>query len=110
MKTISTPGSIEIIDPKNVLYIDSEKGQTRIHLIDQKVIITTIPFTDFDSSMYVTYYRIHTYCTINLSKLKRYHREGIAELQGEVKLPVSRRRRNSLISRLTYLVDNNLME
>ena len=106
MNIISTSEVIEIIDIDKIIYLEYHKGGTIIHLEKEIQSKSSIPFSHFDSDFNKLFFKINRLYIVNLTKIKRYHRDGHIELLSGHLLPISRRRRNPFLSRLTYVAQN----
>mgnify|MGYP000270938701 CR=1 FL=1 len=85
----------KIIDPRQILLIESDNSYSEISLVNDKKLVVTRSIKEFDELLSNRYFfRIHNKYIVNLTCIESFSLEegGIVILKNGISLPVSRRR------------------
>lgn len=93
---------IVFIDPDDILYCESDGNYCKIILQDGKDLFLTQKLKYVSELMPPhQFYRVHNSFLINLHRVKEFHKnEGYIILDNNMKIPVSRQKRNEVLDRL----------
>lgn len=94
--------SIQIINFKELMYCVSDKGYTTFHLKDGKSHIASKPLKYFENKIPDSmFFRTHQSYFVNLSCIQKYDKNGYVILNSGTKIPVSIRKKEDFLMRLT---------
>lgn len=106
---VPTYHTIELIDPKDILYINIVNGKTVIHLLNAQLIITQKAITTFELKLQgLGFLTIHRSIIINTAYIERIIRPYNVELKGKVVLPVSRRKKQNLYNNIIQMEEQRI--
>lgn len=93
---------IIFIDPDDIIYCESDGNYCKVILADQRELFLTQKLKQVSELLPANlFYRVHNSYLINLSKVKEFHKnEGYIVLENDIKIPVSRQKRNEVLGRL----------
>ena len=98
---LSLQDTFQLIDLKELMYCESDKGYTTFHLCNGKKYLASKPLKEFETRLSGPYFtRPHQSFIVNLSYVDRYDRSGTIHLKNGIKIPVSSRKRDGFITRL----------
>lgn len=101
---LSTSSGIEIIHQSDILYLEADGTYCKVYTSEGKVIMSSKGLKELESRLPTSqFFRIHLSYLINLNHLRNYLKEdgGSVILSNGQSLPVSRRRKASLIEVLS---------
>ncbi|XLS29443.1 LytR/AlgR family response regulator transcription factor [Flavobacteriaceae bacterium M23B6Z8] len=100
-RKISIPieGRIVFIDPKNIVYCESDGNYTTIHMQDKSKLLVSKKIKEVSQKLEKDhFFRIHNSYVINMSKVVEFFRnENYVILENNIKLPVSRQKKSSFL-------------
>ncbi|HXD93351.1 MAG TPA: LytTR family DNA-binding domain-containing protein [Bacteroidia bacterium] len=94
------------LDPKNILRLESDSNYTYIILLDGKKITSTKTLKEYESTLSAdTFFRAHKTVMVNINYIEKYVKTdgGYIVMQDEVKVPVSREKRQDLLTILSSI-------
>lgn len=99
---LSLDKKIVFVEPDEVLYCESDGNYCKVILDNNKEFFLTQKLKQVAELMPPhLFYRVHNSFLINLQKVKEFHKnDGIIVLEGGIKIPVSRQKRNEVLERL----------
>lgn len=101
-KRIAIPGSTayEFVTISDIVHCEGWEKYTRIHLTNSEVILSSYNIGVFkDLLESYGFYSSHKSHLINTDKIKRYLKEGIVVLEGDMQVPVSRRKKDEFLEK-----------
>ena len=94
--SISTSHTIERVSIEEILYLEGKENYCRIKLINGDTILANKSLgKQFEELNSFDFFLCHKSYVVNMEKVIRYWRIGIAELEGGERVPVARRRREA---------------
>lgn len=91
---IPSQEGLEFVKMCEILYFEGDNGYTKIHFVNRKSMLSSYNIGYFNKLLEnQSFYLIHKSYIINLSHIKKYLNEGYVVLEENIKLPVSRNRR-----------------
>lgn len=98
----SVDKKIVFIEPNSIIYCESDGNYCKVILEDNKELFLTQKLKQVAELIPDDlFYRVHNSYLINLSKVKEFHKnEGYIVLDHNIKIPVSRQKRNEVLDRL----------
>lgn len=109
-KSILMPSfkSLLAVEFEKILYIKAMQNYTRIHMVDGQKTLASISFGKLlDQLKSYGLCQCHKSYAINRKYVVAYHKSGKIELQGDVMVPVSRRRKKFFLFSLEF--DNQFL-
>ncbi|WP_149303546.1 LytR/AlgR family response regulator transcription factor [Pareuzebyella sediminis] len=104
---LSLSDSFQVIDLKELLYCESDKGYTTFYLSKNKKYVASKPLKEYEARLEkVNFTRPHQSFMVNLKFIDKYDKSGIIFLNNGKKIPVSSRKKEAFIA--TFLKYNNL--
>lgn len=93
---------IVFIDPNEIIYCESEGNYCRIIMEKDSDLFLTQNLKRVSELMPPhQFYRVHNSFLINLDKVKEFYKnEGYIVLENDIRIPVSRQKRNEILGRL----------
>lgn len=92
---------LEFVKISEIIHCEGLDGYTKIHLINQKPLLSSHSIGHFNKLLQSQeFYRVHKSHIINLDFIEKYLNEGYVQLQGNLKIPVSRNRRQDFLNSL----------
>lgn len=97
---IPTISTLEIISAIDIVAIQASDRYSKIYLIDGTTFTSTESFgkINYHLTELPSFIQCHKSYLINLVHLKRYLKDGYAELSGNIKIPIARRRKDEFIN------------
>lgn len=112
-KTILIPTfkSITLVDPDEITYVKAMQNYCMLYKQDGSRILSSSSFGSIIEQLdFHGFYHCHKSYAINMSKVMRYLNTGQVELQGEVLIPVARRRKKEFLQMINQGVDRSSRE
>ncbi|MBS9461949.1 response regulator transcription factor [Flagellimonas sp. 389] len=98
---LSLQDSFQLIDLKELMFCQSDKGYTTFHLGNGKQYLASKPLKEFEAQLLRnTFSRPHQSFIVNLKYIDRYDKSGTIHLKNGVRIPVSSRKKDSFLTRL----------
>ena len=92
---------LEFIKIEDILHCQGETGYTKIHLKEDKPLLSSSSIGHFNKLLENSnFYLVHKSHLINLRYIEKYLNEGYVILKGNIKIPVSRNRRQDFLDQL----------
>lgn len=99
--SIPTSKSIELVDLDDILYISAERSYCLIHTSDNNKILSSKSLKEVENEIpQDSFIRIHKSYIVQMKYVKRYEHQdgGILVLKNGDSLPISRRKKNEILS------------
>ncbi|MFH6602348.1 LytR/AlgR family response regulator transcription factor [Maribacter algicola] len=104
---LSLSDSFQVIDLKELLYCESDKGYTTFYLSNNKKYVASKPIKEYEEQLEkVNFTRPHQSFMVNLKYIDKYDKSGTIYLKNGKKIPVSSRKKEAFIA--TFLKYNSL--
>jgi len=99
--TINTDGKLIFLEPKEILFVESDGNYSIINTIDNKKIVVTKKLKEVNQLLPEDlFHRVHNSFIINLIKVKEYFKnEGYIVLENNYKIPVSRQKKADFLDK-----------
>lgn len=98
---LSLQDSFQIIDLKELMFCESDKGYTTFHLSNGKKHLASKPLKEFEKQLTKQCFsRPHQSFIVNLKFIDRYDKCGTIQLKNGTRIPVSSRKKDNFLSRL----------
>jgi len=99
--TINTDGKMLFLEPKEILFIESDGNYSTIHTIDNKKIVVTKKLKEVNTLLpEELFFRIHNSFIINLKKVKEFYKtDGYVLIENNHKIPVSRQKKGEFLDK-----------
>ena len=100
---LATKESIEFVSPDEIVACTSDSNYTIVFLIDGKKHLISRTLKDFESMLLpYNFFRPHNSHLVNLDQVRKFMRQdgGYLILKNKMKIPVSKNRKDGLLSRL----------
>ncbi|TXD49869.1 LytR/AlgR family response regulator transcription factor [Polaribacter sp. IC073] len=99
--TINTDGKLIFLDPKEIIFIESDGNYSTIHTTNNKKIVVTKKLKEVHTLLpEEVFFRIHNSYIINLEKVKEFFKtDGYVVLENNHKIPVSRQKRTEFLDK-----------
>lgn len=95
---IPVQDGLEVINFKDIMYLEGDSGYTRIHFADGYQVLSSYRIGHFARLLKnEDFFQIHKSYILNINFLKKYLNEGYVLLKNNKKLPVSRSRKNDFL-------------
>jgi two-component system LytT family response regulator len=99
---LRTQHYLQVLCLEEIIYCHSESGYTTFHLTADRKELVSNPIKDYEAllpgSLFI---RPHQSYLVNYHFIYRYHKDGYLKLKNGVEIPVSFRKRESIINFLT---------
>nr|WP_321413393.1 LytTR family DNA-binding domain-containing protein [uncultured Allomuricauda sp.] len=103
---LSLSDSFQVIDLKELLYCESDKGYTTFYLSKNKKYMASKPLKEYEARLEkVNFTRPHQSFMVNLKFIDKYDKSGTIYLKNGQKIPVSSRKKEAFIT--TFLKYNS---
>lgn len=103
---LSLSDSFQVIDLKELLYCESDKGYTTFYLSNNKKYIASKPLKEYETRLEkVNFTRPHQSFMVNLKFIDKYDKSGTIYLKNGQKIPVSSRKKDTFLT--TFLRFNS---
>ncbi|MEL6561259.1 MAG: LytTR family DNA-binding domain-containing protein [Bacteroidota bacterium] len=97
---LSLQDTFQVIDLKELMYCESDKGYTTFHLSNGKKHIASKPLKEFEEKLSEKHFtRPHQSFVVNLGFIDRYDKSGTIHLKNGTKIPVSSRKKDNFLTR-----------
>ncbi|MEO9894576.1 LytTR family DNA-binding domain-containing protein [Aurantibacter sp.] len=101
---LSLQDTFQIIDLKELIFCESDKGYTTFHLNNGKKYLASKPLKEFEGQlMKQSFTRPHQSFMVNLKYVDKYEKSGTIYLKNGKKIPVSTRKKEDFLTRLFTL-------
>jgi len=98
---LSLQDAFQVIDLKDLMYCESDKGYTTFYLNDGKKHLASKSLKEFEAQLPKhTFTRPHQSFIVNLKFIEKYDKSGVIHLKNGVKIPVSTRKKDNFVTRL----------
>ena len=98
---LSLQDTFQVIDLKDLMYCESDKGYTTFYLNNGKKHLASKPLKEFEGQLIQhSFTRPHQSFIVNLKFIEKYDKSGTIYLKNGIKIPVSTRKKDSFITRL----------
>jgi two-component system LytT family response regulator len=98
---LSLQDTFQIIDLKELVFCESDKGYTTFHLNTGKKYLASKPLKEFEEQlMKQSFTRPHQSFMVNLKYVDKYEKSGTIYLKNGQKIPVSIRKKEDFLTRL----------
>lgn len=98
---LSLQDTLQVIDLKDLMYCESDKGYTTFYLNNGKKYLASKPLKEFEPKLSGRCFtRPHQSFIVNMRFVDRYDRSGTIHLKSGARIPVSSRKRDNFITRL----------
>ncbi|PCJ64090.1 MAG: DNA-binding response regulator [Bacteroidetes bacterium] len=98
---LSLQESFQVIDLKELMYCESDKGYTTFYLNNGKRYLASKSLKGFEEKLSnESFTRPHQSFIVNLKYIDKYDKSGTIHLKNGAKIPVSSRKKDSFLSRL----------
>lgn len=102
--SFATQQAIHFIKPSLIIYCESDSNYTTLHFVDKTKMVVSKTLKEVEEMLqHYHFYRIHHSFIINLKQVNRYVKidGGSIEMTNGAQLPISRQRKEDLMSILT---------
>lgn len=104
---LSLQDSFQIIELKDLMFCESDKGYTTFYLSNGKKYLASKPLKEFEANLSQnSFTRPHQSFIVNLKFIEKYDKSGTIYLKNGKKIPVSTRKKDNFLTRL-FNWDNN---
>ncbi|WP_430412282.1 LytR/AlgR family response regulator transcription factor [Kordia sp.] len=98
---LSLQDSFQVIDLKDLMYCESDKGYTTFYLSNGKKHLASKSIKEFEEQLTKnSFTRPHQSYIVNLKFIEKYDKSGTIYLKNGKKIPVSSRKKDNFITRL----------
>ena len=100
---LATKESIEFVTPEEIITCESDSNYTMVYLHDGRKLLISRTLRDFEEMLSpYNFFRPHNSHLVNLEQVRKYMRQdgGYLILKNKMKVPVSKNRKEGLLSRL----------
>lgn len=98
---LSLQDSFQVIDLKDLMYCESDKGYTTFYLNNGKKHLASKSIKEFEEQLTQhSFTRPHQSFIVNLKFIEKYDKSGTIYLKNGRKIPVSTRKKESFVTRL----------
>lgn len=99
--TINTDGKLVFLEPREIMYAESDGNYATLHLENGKSLLLTKKLKEVSELLPDDYFfRIHNSFIINLNRIKEYLKtDGYVILENGKKIPVSRQRKSDFLGK-----------
>ena len=98
---LSLQDSFQVIDLKDLMYCESDKGYTTFYLSNGKKHLASKSLKEFEEQLTQnSFTRPHQSFIVNLKFIEKYDKSGTIYLKSGKKIPVSSRKKDNFITRL----------
>ncbi|MFK7747460.1 MAG: LytR/AlgR family response regulator transcription factor [Kordia sp.] len=97
---LSLQDSFQVIDLKDLMYCESDKGYTTFYLNDGKKHLASKSIKEFEAQLIQnSFTRPHQSFIVNLKFIEKYDKSGTIHLKNGKKIPVSSRKKDNFLTR-----------
>ena len=97
---LSFQDSYQVIELKELLFCESDKGYTTFHLNNGKKYLSSKSLKEFENQLLKhSFSRPHQSFIVNLSFIDKYDKSGTIHLKNGIKIPVSIRKKENFLTR-----------
>ena len=98
--TLATQESLELVEPREIVYCKSESNYTMVYLVDGRKKLISRTLRDFEEMLEpFSFYRPHNSYLVNMNEVRRYVKTegGYLELKDATQIPVSKSKKERLM-------------
>ena len=95
---VPTSKGMSFIPQEEVLHLEGYEGYTRIHLIDETMILSSYSLGKFEKMLGTNFFKCHKSHIINVPKVRSFENEGYVVLENEHRVPISRANRKVFLN------------
>ena len=98
--TLATKESLELVDPQEIVYCESDSNYTMVYLSDGRKKLISRTLRDFEEMLApFNFFRPHNSFLVNMNEVREYVKSdgGYIVLKGKQKIPVSKSKRERLM-------------
>jgi two-component system LytT family response regulator len=95
---VPTTKGLSFIPEKEVIHMEGYQGYTKIHLNNEKEILSSYSLGKFEKMVGPTFFKCHKSHIVNLEKVRSYENEGYLVLYENYRVPISRSKRKLFLS------------
>lgn len=97
---LSFQDSFQVIELRELLFCESDKGYTTFHLNNGRKYISSKPLKEFENQLLQhSFTRPHQSFIVNLTFIDKYDKSGTIHLKNGIKIPVSTRKKENFLTR-----------
>lgn len=97
---LSFQDSFQVIELKELLFCESDKGYTTFHLNNGKKYLSSKPLKEFERQLLQhSFTRPHQSFIVNLTFIDKYDKSGTIHLKNGIRIPVSTRKKENFLTR-----------
>ena len=97
---VKSDKTIHQLQIDNILYLESDEGYVKLHLVNGKSILSNMSLQEFEEKLPVAFLRIHKSCIVSIPKIDKL--EGNQVVIGANKLPIGRSYKKILLKQLGF--------
>lgn len=98
---LSLQDAFQLVDLKELMFCESDKGYTTFHLSNGKKHLASKSLKEFENQLsHERFTRPHQSFIVNLEFVDRYDKSGTIYLKNGLKIPVSSRKKNTFLTHL----------
>jgi two-component system, LytTR family, response regulator len=98
---LSLQDTFQLIDLKDLMYCESDKGYTTFYLNNGKKYLASKPLKEFEEQLIQnTFIRPHQSFIVNLKFIDKYDKSGTIHLKNGTRIPVSLRKKETFLTSL----------
>ncbi|MFV0566188.1 MAG: LytR/AlgR family response regulator transcription factor [Flavobacteriaceae bacterium] len=98
---LSLQEAFHVIDLKELMYCESDKGYTTFYLSNGKKHLASKPLKEFEPQLTQhAFIRPHQSFMVNLNFIEKYDKSGVIYLKNNTKIPVSTRKKENFVAQL----------
>jgi two-component system LytT family response regulator len=97
---LSLHDSFQLIDLKDLMYCESDKGYTTFYLSDGKKHLASKSLKEFEEHLTHPFIRPHQSFIVNLKFIDKYDKSGTIHLKNGITIPVSSRKKETFLQQL----------
>ena len=95
---LSMHDSFQVIDLKELIYCESDKGYTTFHCLDNKKYLVSKTLKEFEEFLTSNHFtRPHQSFIVNLKFIDKYDKSGVIQLKNGKKIPVASRKKEDFL-------------
>lgn len=95
---IPTAKGISFINQDSILFLEGDKGYTKIHTNTSEVVMSSYSIGKFENQLNDNFFKCHKSYIVNLSYIEHLENEGYLVLSNGFRLPISKPNKNEFLS------------
>lgn len=101
--SIHTSSTIEYLKTADIIAIEAMENYAKVYLNENRTIISNKSFGNINTLLNSNRFcRCHKSFTINLQHIIRYHKNGNIEMNNNLLVPVSRRKKDDCLNQISH--------